>query len=194
MAKRRSVPVGTCGKCRKSRPEVEFYIWSRGLSYYCKGCFHTQHRIHYQANKGRLSDERRKKRLERKLFLIQKTGGACVDCGIRPGDEWPVNCFDFHHLKGKDFTFSQVIHIDRVFEALLNEIENCVLVCANCHRRRHVNGGVAEGKRVGRPCKEPSLHKEAQPEIGLPCAPSPSLSMELLFELAEAETSDPLGV
>lgn len=55
----------------------------------------------------------------------------CVDCGLR----FPPECMDFDHVRGiKLFQIGQMGH--RRPDALLEEIEKCDVVCANCHRIR----------------------------------------------------------
>jgi hypothetical protein len=54
----------------------------------------------------------------------------CVDCG--EGD--PV-VLEFDHLGEKLFDIGQALPY-RSWKRILEEIEKCVVVCANCHRRR----------------------------------------------------------
>jgi hypothetical protein len=72
------------------------------------------------------------KRKKIKDQLIQKLGGKCVKCnGI-----FPNAAFDFHHLGNKEMDISTMI--DRFSEEKINqEVEKCVLLCANCHRIHH---------------------------------------------------------
>lgn len=77
-------------------------------------------------------------RLEAKLELINKRGGACVDCGLVPSEEWPLACFDFHHIENKDGLISKLMHAKKSRkETLDKELEKCIVLCSNCHRKRH---------------------------------------------------------
>ena len=61
-----------------------------------------------------------------------KSNNPCHDCG-----KWyhPA-CMDFHHVEPGKYRVSSVnIPAPRLTE----EIEKCVLVCANCHCLRHLN-------------------------------------------------------
>src|SRR5205807_7072951 len=54
---------------------------------------------------------------------------GCVDCGERD----PV-VLDFHHLHGKTFNINRAYQCS--IKRILEELAKCVLLCANCHRRR----------------------------------------------------------
>jgi hypothetical protein len=70
---------------------------------------------------------------KREWFQSIKSGFCCKICGDnRP----PV--LDFHHRDsaGKDFTVSQMVNrFSR--KRILEEIEKCDILCANCHRILH---------------------------------------------------------
>lgn len=64
--------------------------------------------------------------------LIDAMGGCCQTCG----GVFPSAVFDFHHVGKKDADPSSLIangSVDRIAQ----EIERCVLLCANCHRIEH---------------------------------------------------------
>lgn len=60
-------------------------------------------------------------------------GNKCADCGI----SYPPPIYDFHHLDPtkKDFTVANIIW--RNLDSLREELDKCVMLCANCHRLRH---------------------------------------------------------
>jgi 5-methylcytosine-specific restriction endonuclease McrA len=67
-------------------------------------------------------------------MAIEYKGGCCQECGYN-------RCFEaleFHHLEPtqKDSGISQKGYA-RSWEKVKNEIEKCVLLCANCHREFH---------------------------------------------------------
>ena len=80
----------------------------------------------------------KKKSYKRKMFSIEYKGGKCEDCGIIATME-NRSIFDFHHLnpsnKKDDINEIHTKNIDRLKE----ELDKCVLLCANCHRLRHQN-------------------------------------------------------
>jgi hypothetical protein len=72
-----------------------------------------------------------------KLSLIKLKGGKCQSCGLKPSKKWPVECFDFHHLKNKNRLISRLMNARKSREIeLLNELKACQVLCANCHRAR----------------------------------------------------------
>lgn len=61
---------------------------------------------------------------------------CCVDCG----QQHPAT-LHFHHLNAEDKMFDISYAANRGFslERIKNEIEKCVVLCANCHAIRHFN-------------------------------------------------------
>lgn len=72
------------------------------------------------------------RRKARKLEAIERLGRACNDCGVT----YPPEIYDFHHINPEDKTD----HPGRVFNRVdwWEEISKCALLCANCHRLRHL--------------------------------------------------------
>ena len=70
-----------------------------------------------------------------KIKAIEYKGGKCEICGYDKC-EWAL---DFHHLDStkKDFGISQYIKLS--WEKVRNELDKCIMVCANCHREIHYN-------------------------------------------------------
>lgn len=66
--------------------------------------------------------------------LIAYKGGKCEICGYNKC----IAALDFHHInpEEKDFTISNS-NIYKNIEALKQEVDKCMLVCANCHRELH---------------------------------------------------------
>jgi hypothetical protein len=97
----------------------------------------------YQRNRDAVLQRSKDAREARKKYLAELLGGACVDCGIEVGDEWPAACFDFHHQdrKSKEFPIARLLHSwTKRRTDIEAEIKKCVLLCSNCHRRRHFKG------------------------------------------------------
>jgi len=67
-----------------------------------------------------------------KESLIDAMGGCCSMCQ----QMYPPEVYDFHHLGDKVEAPSNIIGNGSV-EAIANELEKCVLLCANCHRITH---------------------------------------------------------
>ena len=102
-------------------------------------------------------------KIRRKKELVALCGGKCVMCGLR--DHYSV--YDFHHTGKKNAQISQILS-RRSWEVILKEVENCIMVCSNCHRKIHslteikikniknIKTGI-----VGRPKKEESDKKKS---------------------------------
>jgi hypothetical protein len=77
----------------------------------------------------------RKKRMrdETKAFVNSLKDQPCADCN----QNWPAYVMDFHHRdkQEKIFKISKAI-VSMSRERLIEEIEKCDLLCANCHRIR----------------------------------------------------------
>lgn len=95
--------------------------------------YHTQY---YYCNKERRQKmrENAKERYRRKKKHVEeiKNDRGCVNCG-----ETEPCCLDFHHLEDKDYNISKMIGDDASLEKIDEEIDKCVVICANCHRKHH---------------------------------------------------------
>ena len=156
----------TCKVCGKVKDETEFPIHSEGRRRStCKECWNVRNRSlraqnadkyrerwknYYQEHKEEVmartkawsanhKDKRReivrdmRKRWRTALQSIKSTEG-CLLCG-----ETDPPALDFHHLdmRTKELNISQgVISPDK----LEKELEKCVVLCANCHRKVHYYG------------------------------------------------------
>ena len=132
-----------CGRCGE-RKSIDEFAWRRRakgqLDNYCRPCRASYKQEHYAANRHRYIDAARARKVavtaERLAYLIDYFAEhSCVDCG----ETDPV-VLEFDHLRDKEFGISSGIR-DRNWEAVLNEIDKCDVVCANCHRRRTAKRG-----------------------------------------------------
>ena len=102
--------------------------------------------------------------LKRKIELIELKGGCCEKCGYNKN----VAAFDFHHKDPtqKDYQLDMRKLSNTSMIKLMEEVEKCELLCANCHREHHspdlemsmvksliknVDDSVLEIKEVGKP-------------------------------------------
>lgn len=80
------------------------------------------------------TDAVQKRRYTVKIKAIEYLGGKCNRCGYNkcPG------ALDFHHKdpNKKNFSISRN-GVTRAWEKVKKEIEQCELICANCHREEH---------------------------------------------------------
>lgn len=130
----------TCSDCREEKPLDEFGAHSGtgdGKNWYCRECANARSRRNHAARGAPYRNVKAEKQRERarkaKSFIVQSVfGGYCYDCG----ESYPDCVFDFHHEGEKEGNPSQFISRNKMEEAL-DELEKCVMLCANCHRMRH---------------------------------------------------------
>lgn len=110
-----------CSKCKKELPITEFY--SRGNGRYrseCKTCHKDYVKSQYA---------------KRKEFIAElKKEYGCKKCG----DTRPY-VLDFHHINPdeKEETIARLSANSTRLERVEEEINKCVVLCANCHREFH---------------------------------------------------------
>jgi hypothetical protein len=113
-----------CAKCNQSKPYTDFYEQrDRKSGYsYCKQCFNKYCMQRWT---------------QAKIDAVIYKGSRCEDCSLSYPNE-PYQIFDFHHLDPsvKDFDWNKMRLVSKTRR--LAELDKCVLLCANCHRKRHV--------------------------------------------------------
>jgi hypothetical protein len=133
----------TCGRCHETKEAADF-AWRRQdrgqRDNYCRACRAVYKQEHYLAHRQRYIDnsQRRKRTMAaaRTAYLIAFfESHPCADCG----EQDPL-VLEFDHLGDKLFNISQGLR-DRAWDAVLEEMEKCDVVCANCHRRRTARRG-----------------------------------------------------
>lgn len=72
---------------------------------------------------------------DKRAYLIELKGGKCKDCGYKAHPA----AFEFDHLRDKKLAISNMLNQPYKWERILEEVEKCELVCANCHRIRTHN-------------------------------------------------------
>jgi DNA-binding CsgD family transcriptional regulator len=88
-------------------------------------------------------DERNHKNYERvksrrqqlKQLAVDYKGGKCNNCGY----DKSIWAFDFHHInpEKKDFSISRYLTLS--WNKIKDELDKCIMLCANCHRELHHN-------------------------------------------------------
>jgi len=75
-----------------------------------------------------------KRRQKLREMAIEYKGGKCELCGY----DKCAQAMDFHHLdpNKKDFGVS-ADGLTRAWPKVKNELDKCVILCANCHREIH---------------------------------------------------------
>lgn len=70
-----------------------------------------------------------------KIRALSYLGNKCASCGY----DRCMDAFDFHHVnpKSKEFAINEGFCRHFAWERIKNELDKCVLLCANCHRELH---------------------------------------------------------
>jgi 5-methylcytosine-specific restriction endonuclease McrA len=76
----------------------------------------------------------KKRRKNLRLKAIEYKGSKCIFCGYKKC----IEALDFHHIdeKTKKFGLSEK-GMTRSWEKTKEELDKCILICANCHRELH---------------------------------------------------------
>lgn len=156
-----------CSKCNIDKPLSEFNFRKDNNKYRneCKECLYAQHqklklenydqylinqrlsyhknkhtklkhkKEYYIKNKDSINEKTFKRRLYRKLYAILKLGSICTECKCDLLNE-PWNA-DFHHLDPliKENGIANIC--SSTMDELNKELEKCILLCGNCHRKLH---------------------------------------------------------
>ena len=129
-----------CPHCKRLLTVDNFFYKDKAhttLSSWCKEC-HKESVLKTRQKSldmYRIRDREKKSKYYRdkrsKVDEYKKAG--CAMCG-----EKELVCLDFHHIdpSTKEFNIGKQFHI-RSFKDIEKEIEKCVVLCANCHRKVH---------------------------------------------------------
>lgn len=130
----------TCPKCTKSKSLNDFCVRSKskdGRQPWCKECTTKRFKEYYKENPVAYKERAAKIEKEaRDLMHDLKDNKPCVDCNRL----FPFYVLDYHHKDSSKKT-TEVGNLTCYGKArVLEEIQKCDLLCANCHRlRTHVN-------------------------------------------------------
>lgn len=124
-----------CYRCKIIKNLFEFSknaAKSDGLSGQCKECHKILRKEHYIKNKNKILLQ--VKQTKENYFEWYKSlkNKPCKDCGIK----YPHYVMEFDHLHSKKFQLGNAAKGYYSKKEVLNEINKCELVCANCHRIR----------------------------------------------------------
>jgi predicted HNH restriction endonuclease len=79
---------------------------------------------------------RERRRKAKQHALLSMFDYTCQVCGLR---EDTLGFFEFHHKdpSQKDREVGSMLN-SASFEKVLDEVEKCIMVCPNCHKREHL--------------------------------------------------------
>lgn len=129
-----------CTRCKKEKNIVEYNKRTDsadGHASHCRVCSRAYVKSHFLRNGEyyRSKQKIRVKRLfqEHSIIIDKLKSYPCSDCkGI-----FPLVSMDFDHVRGtKRGNISAMVRWGVTRQKLLEELEKCEVVCANCHRVR----------------------------------------------------------
>lgn len=127
----------TCTRCKETKPFDDFCKQTRSKDGYqpaCKPCMNDLYNRSRKKKQKHYQDVAKKRqKLVVEKYKLWKQTQSCISCG-----EDDDACLDLHHTNHKE----KETHVsDAVYKwswnRVLKEIEKCVVVCANCHRKIH---------------------------------------------------------
>ena len=80
-----------------------------------------------------------KRRDKVKVMAVEYKGGKCEYCGY----DKCIDALEFHHLdpSQKDFGIASKGYT-RSWVSVKNELDKCIMLCANCHREEHSKNNI----------------------------------------------------
>lgn len=127
-----------CPKCGVEK-DLSEYNWknkAKGIRYsYCKACWSVLNKDRYQNNKQYYMDKADERTAKlRKMVQDYKSERGCERCG-----ETHIACLDLHHIGNDDklMDVAKMVTRGRSLASIMAEVEKCIVLCANCHRKEH---------------------------------------------------------
>jgi hypothetical protein len=111
-----------CSKCGVEKPVTEYH----------KNGFNSKGEQKYRGYCKSCANKRETERYWEKRKFIDSQRTACEKCG-----ENRTHVLDFHHIDPKEKAFTIGVLKKGSKETILNEINKCICLCANCHRDFH---------------------------------------------------------
>jgi len=113
-----------CSKCGQVKPAESFARKRRRKKYsYCLECRDEANALYHEKLKQR--------RLEVRYFIYTHLLKHPCACG-----ESAPEALEFDHRRDKVFDISHAARMGIAIPTVKQEIEKCVVMCSNCHRKR----------------------------------------------------------
>lgn len=97
----------------------------------CENCHRKRHKNEYIPRICNCSSCKNKEK-KRLWFNEEKKKYKCSEC-----DESDSCCIDFHHISDKKINVSQAVKSGWSIKKIKEEMNKCIPLCANCHRKKH---------------------------------------------------------
>tara|TARA_Y100000310_G_C20070223_1_gene529022 strand:- start:34 stop:513 length:480 start_codon:yes stop_codon:yes gene_type:complete len=130
-----------CTKCDKKKPLSDFNYRNKSKGTYqahCRPCTKSYLKKHYTHNqayyiKKAAHHTRRYEKIAQKTIFEIKMSNPCITCGERD-----PRVLDFDHIQPSEklHSVANMVKGGYSLDRILDEIEKCQILCANCHRRK----------------------------------------------------------
>lgn len=131
-----------CSNCKKHLELSNFTKKKAnkdGLNGFCKQCLAIAKHNDYIKHKAKRIATSLRSRIIRfndlKKKIIELKSKGCSWC-----NEKESCCLDFHHTNPstKEFSISVAVTLqNKGIKTILKEIDKCIIICSNCHRKLH---------------------------------------------------------
>jgi hypothetical protein len=83
--------------------------------------------------------KRKTRRLAYRISAANYKNNECEICGLKRNTIDDLEIFDFHHIDKINKSFELGDNIEsRKWEVVKQELDKCMMLCANCHRKQHL--------------------------------------------------------
>lgn len=129
------------------KSELDKYLKDNN-KYYCSQCHSIidANEVYSNTNPHRIRQCKKcskQKRLQKYNFTASFKTNGCYICG-----EKDIACLDFHHLSDKTTQVSWMQ--THSYNTIKEEIDKCIVLCSNCHRKLHYYKLTLQELRDGR--------------------------------------------
>ena len=125
-----------CSRCHVIKEHSEFHLNSArkdGRYNYCIPCRKEYDAEYQKNNRDKINEQQRLYRTKQREWWFEVTEGlVCVTCG-----EPDFIVLEFHHRDPGTKKFGLANYNKFSKRKVLEEMEKCDVLCANCHRRLH---------------------------------------------------------
>jgi hypothetical protein len=126
-------------KCCMCQEELAVSLFKKnsrrpdGLQSQCIDCQRAYRKAHYEKNKQKYIDKATDwRKAFREWWEEYRSQFSCQECG----ENHPA-CLDFHHEDDNKEANISAMSFSGNKEKLLKELEKCICLCSNCHRKLH---------------------------------------------------------
>ena len=125
-----------CNCCKTEYPIEKFAFKNKSLGKrinFCDACRKIKSKeSYYKHHTTNLTRIKKYKKDNKEWFFQMKNTLSCCVCG-----ESESSCLDFHHLDSDEKEFDISTKAEASKNKILEEINKCACLCANCHRKYH---------------------------------------------------------